>query len=48
MLATLQISGVAGSHVCALDVASEDLLEILLAINRVSRQVVEPDPSSVG
>jgi hypothetical protein len=33
----LQIPGVIRPHVCALEVIDEDLLEILLAINRVSR-----------
>jgi hypothetical protein len=33
LLATLQIPGVAGLHICALKVAGEDLLEIFLAIN---------------
>jgi hypothetical protein len=46
--ATLQILGVVGLHVCALEVASEDLLEILLAINHVSRQVVQPSSSPIG
>jgi hypothetical protein len=45
---TLQILGVAGPHVCALEVIGEDLLEILPAINRVSWQVVELVPSHVG
>jgi hypothetical protein len=35
--ATLQILGVARSHVCALEVVGEYLIEIILAINRVSR-----------
>jgi hypothetical protein len=48
LLATLQILGVAHPHVCALEVAGEDLLEILLAINHVSMQVVKPGPSRVG
>jgi hypothetical protein len=39
---------VVGLHVCALKVADEGLLEILLAINHVSRQVVQPDPSGVS
>jgi hypothetical protein len=44
----LQIPRVVGLHVCALEVTGEDLLEILLAINHVSRQVVEPGPGHVG
>jgi hypothetical protein len=36
LLATLHIPEVAWPHVCALKVASEDLLEILPAVNRVS------------
>jgi hypothetical protein len=46
--ATLQILGVSRLHICALEVAAEDPLEILLAINCASRQVVEPGPSRVG
>jgi hypothetical protein len=38
----LQIPGVAQPHVCALEVASEELLEILPTINHVSRQMVGP------
>jgi hypothetical protein len=33
LLATLQIPGVAGLHVCALKVVGEDLLEILPTID---------------
>jgi hypothetical protein len=40
--ATLQISGIARPHVCALKVAGEDLLEILPKIDRVSGQVIKP------
>jgi hypothetical protein len=47
LLATLQIIGVAGPHVCAMEVAGEDLLEILLVINCVSWQVVELSPGHV-
>jgi hypothetical protein len=46
--ATLQILAAARPHVCALEVVDEDLLEILPAINRLSRQVVKPGPSHVG
>jgi hypothetical protein len=46
--ATLQILGVSRLHICALEVAAGDPLEILLAINCSSRQVVEPGPSRVG
>jgi hypothetical protein len=48
MPATLQILGVVGPHVCALEVTGEDLLEILPAINCVSLQVVQSGPSHVG
>jgi hypothetical protein len=48
MSATLQILGVVGLHVCALEVTGEDLLEILPAINCVSLQVVQSGPSHVG
>jgi hypothetical protein len=48
LLASLQVSGVVGPHVCALEHAGEDLLEILLVDNRVSRQVLELGPSHVG
>jgi hypothetical protein len=40
--ATLQIPGVAGPNVCALEIAGKDLLEILPAIDRVCGQVIEP------
>jgi hypothetical protein len=46
--ATLQIPGVARLHVCALQVFGKDLLVVLLAINRISGQVVERGPSCVG
>jgi hypothetical protein len=45
---TLQVLGVVGLHVCALEVVHEDLLEILLDINRVSHQVVQLGLSHVG
>jgi hypothetical protein len=48
LLATLQIPGVARSHVCALEVAYKDPLKILLAINHISRKVVELSPGRVG
>jgi hypothetical protein len=48
LLATLQIPGVAWLYVRALKVVDEDLPEILLAINRVPRQVVEPGPGCVS
>jgi hypothetical protein len=38
----LQIPGVAWMHVCALKVASEELLEILPAIDDVSWQMIQP------
>jgi hypothetical protein len=45
--ATLQVPRVAGSHICALEVADEDLLEILSAINHVSQQVVQSGPGHI-
>jgi hypothetical protein len=48
LLATLQIPGVAGLHVCALKVVGEDLLEILPTIDRVSGQVIESSVGCVG
>jgi hypothetical protein len=45
---TLQIPGVARPHIRALKVVGEDVLEILPAINQVSRQLVEPGPGHVG
>jgi hypothetical protein len=42
--ATVQIPRIVGPHVRALEVSSEDLLEILSSINRASRQVIEPSP----
>jgi hypothetical protein len=44
MQATLQVLGVAGSHIRALDVAREDPLEILPAIDHISHQVVQLGP----
>jgi hypothetical protein len=44
---TLQIPRVAWLHVHTLEVASEDLLQIFLAIDCLSRQVVKPDLSHV-
>jgi hypothetical protein len=41
LLTTLQISVIAGPHVCALEVAGENLLEILPTIDRVSGQVID-------
>jgi hypothetical protein len=46
--ATLQIRGIAGSHVCALKVAGKDLLEILATIDRVFGQVIEPSSGRIG
>jgi hypothetical protein len=48
LLATLQIPRVAWLYVHALKVADEDLPEILLAINQVPGQVVEPGPGCVS
>jgi hypothetical protein len=45
--ATLQIPRIAGSHVCALKVVGEDLLEIVPTIDRVSGQVIEPSSGRV-
>jgi hypothetical protein len=47
LLATLQISGIAGWHVCALKVAGEYFFEILPIIDRVSGQVIEPSSGHV-
>jgi hypothetical protein len=38
--AALQIPGVAGMHIRALEVAGEDFSKILLAINDISWQVI--------
>jgi hypothetical protein len=46
--ATLQVPGVARSHIRALDVAREDPLEILPTIDHISRQVVQLGPRRVG
>jgi hypothetical protein len=35
-------------HICALENVGKDLLEILLAIDRVSGQVIEPSSGCVG
>jgi hypothetical protein len=48
LLTTLQIPGVAWSYIRALKVASENLPEILLTINRVPGQLVLPGPGRVG
>jgi small neutral amino acid transporter SnatA (MarC family) len=46
--AALQIRGVFGLHICALEIAGKNLLEILLAIDRVSGQVIEPSSGRVS
>jgi hypothetical protein len=46
--ATLQIRGVFGPHICVLEIAGKNLLEILLAIDRVSGQVIEPSSGRVS
>jgi hypothetical protein len=48
LLIDLQILGVAGPHICTLEIAGKDLLEILLAIDRVFGQVIEPSSRRVG
>jgi hypothetical protein len=48
MSTTLHIPRVAWPRVCALEVASEDLLEIVPAINQISGQVIEPSPDCVS
>jgi hypothetical protein len=48
MSTTLHIPRVAWPRVCALEVASEDLLEIIPAINQISGQVIEPGPDCVS
>jgi hypothetical protein len=44
----LQNPGVARTHVCALEVANEDLLDILLAIDDVSWQMIQPVPRGIS
>jgi hypothetical protein len=44
---TLQVPRVARPHICALEVAGEDLPKILLAINDISWQMIQPSPSNV-
>jgi hypothetical protein len=46
--ATLQISRIAGLHVCALKIAGKDIIEIFPTIDRVLRQVVKPGTRCVG
>jgi hypothetical protein len=48
LLAALQILGAARTHICALEVVGEDLLEILPAIDDVSRQMVQPGPRGIS
>jgi hypothetical protein len=45
--ATLQVLEVVGSHIGALGVASEDLLEILPTIDHVSHKVIQLGPRQV-
>jgi hypothetical protein len=47
LLATLQCPGVVESHIRALEVTSQDLLEALPTIDRVPRQVVQLGPGRV-
>jgi hypothetical protein len=35
-------------HVCALEIAGEDLPEVLPAINNISRQMIQPGSGRVG
>jgi hypothetical protein len=42
-----QVLGVAKMHVCAQEIAGEDLLEILPPIDNVSRQMIQLGPSRV-
>jgi hypothetical protein len=46
--ATLQVPGFARMHIHALEVAGEDLLEILQAIDDVSQQMIQSSPNRVG
>jgi hypothetical protein len=48
MLIALYMPRVAGPHICALEIAGQDLLEILPVIDRVSGQVIEPGSGRVG
>jgi hypothetical protein len=48
LLIAFQILGVAQPYVCALEIASIDLLKILPTIDRVSGQVIEPSFGHVG
>jgi hypothetical protein len=48
LLIDLQILRVAGPHICTLEIAGKDLLEILLAIDRVFGQVIKPSSRRVG
>jgi hypothetical protein len=45
--AALQVPGIAGSYIRALEVAGEDFLEVLPTINRVPWQVVQLGPNRV-
>jgi hypothetical protein len=45
---TLQITGVAGPYVHALEIAGKDLLDIFPAIDQVSGQVIEISFGCVG
>jgi hypothetical protein len=48
LLATLQVLGVPGTHIHALEILCEDLLEVLPTIDRVSQQVVQLGTSRVS
>jgi hypothetical protein len=48
MLIALYMPRVAVPHICALEIAGKDLLEILPVIDRVSGQVIEPGSGRVG
>jgi hypothetical protein len=48
LLTALQIPTVARTHLHALEVASEDLSEILPAIDDVSRQMIQPGPGGIS
>jgi hypothetical protein len=44
----LQIPGIVEPHICALEIAGKDLLEILPAIDRFSGQVIKPSSGHVS
>jgi hypothetical protein len=45
---SLQVPRVFGPYIRALEVAGEDLLEVLLVVDDIPRQMIQPGPSRVG